>query len=90
MLCSKSSSYRDFLSASDFGLNLAFAACCQPSVPCDPRDLRALAGLQLVASLSFQQRRQAGLGLAAVVLGRAPKFRSLDIQVGGRLQSRDI
>lgn len=44
--------------------------------------LRALAGLQLVASLSFQQRRQAGLGLAAVVLGGAPKFRSLDIRVG--------
>jgi len=41
MLCSRLSSCRDFSSASGFGLNLAFAACCQLSVCCDPGDAQS-------------------------------------------------
>lgn len=70
MLCSKSSPYRDFLSASDFGLNLAFAACCQPSLPCDPRDAqspgRAAAGGILVLSAKETSR----VGFSCCHLGR--------------------
>lgn len=36
MLCSNLSSWRDFSSASGFGLNLVFAACFQLSVHGDP------------------------------------------------------
>lgn len=71
MLCSKSSSYRDFLSASDFGLNLAFAACCQPSVPCDPRDAqstgRAAAGGIVVLSTKDTSR----VGFSCCCLGKS-------------------
>lgn len=60
MLCSESSSYRHFLSASDFGLNLVFVACGQPSVPCDPRDAqsacRAAAGGIVVLSTKKTSR----------------------------------
>lgn len=73
MLCSKSSSYRDFLSASDFGLNLVFASCCQPSAPCDPRDAqstgRAAAGDIIV--LSTKETSRVGFSCLGV-LGGAP------------------
>lgn len=70
MLRSKSSSYRDFLSASDFGLNLVLAGCCQPSVPCDPKDAqstgRAAAGDITVLSTKETSR----VGFSCCSLGR--------------------
>lgn len=70
MLCSKSSCYRDFLSASDFDLNLVFAACCQPSVPCDPRDAQSAGRAAAGGIVVLSTRETSRVGLSCCHLGR--------------------
>lgn len=70
MPCSKSSSCRDFWSASDFGLNLVLAALGQPCVPCDPRDAQSAGRVAAGGIVVLPAKKTSRGGFGCCHLGR--------------------